>query len=60
MIFGYLDPGTGSLILQAVLGGVAGIIVAAKAWNARLMCRMATAAEPKQDSVDESAVASDS
>ena len=25
MTFGYLDPGTGGLILQAVLGGVAGI-----------------------------------
>lgn len=25
MIFGYLDPGTGGLIIQAVLGGVAGI-----------------------------------
>ena len=39
MIFGYLDPGSGSLILQAVLGGVAGLGVAAKAmrnrWRAR-------------------------
>jgi hypothetical protein len=41
MIFGYLDPGSGSLILQAVLGGVAGAGVAAKAmrnrWKARKM-----------------------
>lgn len=39
MIFAYLDPGSGSLILQAVLGGVAGLGVAAKAmrnrWRAR-------------------------
>lgn len=39
MIFAYLDPGSGSLILQAVLGGVAGLGVAAKAmrnrWKAR-------------------------
>jgi hypothetical protein len=41
MVFGYLDPGSGSLILQAVLGGVAGVGVAAKAmrnrWKARKM-----------------------
>ncbi|MFP3914447.1 MAG: hypothetical protein ACLFWM_06200 [Actinomycetota bacterium] len=39
MIFAYLDPGSGSLILQAVLGGAAGLGVAAKAmrnrWRAR-------------------------
>lgn len=27
MILGYLDPGTGSLIIQTVLGGVAGLAV---------------------------------
>ncbi len=37
MIFGYLDAGSGSLILQALLGGAAGILVAFKAWKARLM-----------------------
>lgn len=36
MIFGYLDPGTGSLILQAVVGGLAGIGVAWKAWRSKL------------------------
>ena len=36
MIFGYLDPGTGSLILQAVVGGLAGIGVAYKAWRSKL------------------------
>lgn len=36
MILGYLDAGTGSLIVQAILGGVAGIAVAFKAWRARL------------------------
>ena len=35
MIFAYLDPGSGSLILQAVLGGVAGLGVAAKAMKSR-------------------------
>ncbi|MGA7270330.1 MAG: hypothetical protein WB239_04585 [Acidimicrobiia bacterium] len=35
MIFAYLDPGSGSLILQAVLGGAAGLGVAAKAMRSR-------------------------
>lgn len=39
MIFGYLDPGSGSLILQAILGGLAGIAVAFKAWKSRLAMR---------------------
>ena len=36
MLFGYLDAGSGSLLLQAILGGLAGIAVAARAWRARL------------------------
>ncbi|MEX1126202.1 MAG: hypothetical protein WD895_07090 [Acidimicrobiia bacterium] len=31
MIFGYLDAGSGSLLLQALIGGLAGIGVAYKA-----------------------------
>jgi hypothetical protein len=30
MIFGYLDPGSGSVILQAVAGGAAAVAVTAK------------------------------
>lgn len=37
MLFAYLDAGSGSLILQAVLGGIAGIVVAGRAWKARLL-----------------------
>ncbi len=36
MIFGYLDAGSGSLILQAVIAGAAGIGVAFKAMRMRL------------------------
>ena len=43
MIFGYLDAGSGSLILQAILGGAAGILVAFKAWKARLTGKRALA-----------------
>jgi hypothetical protein len=35
MIFAYLDPGSGSMILQAVIGGLAGVGVAFKAYRAR-------------------------
>jgi len=54
MIFGYLDAGSGSLILQAVLGGAAGIAVAFKAWKARLMGKEAMAeAEAPAESDDQ-------
>jgi len=45
MIFAYLDPGSGSLILQAVLGGVAGLGVAAKAMRHRWRARSASGEE---------------
>ena len=32
ILIGYLDPGTGSVILQAILGGVAGLALTAKLW----------------------------
>lgn len=32
IVIGYLDPGTGSVILQAILGGVAALAVTAKLW----------------------------
>ncbi len=57
MIFGYLDAGSGSLILQAILGGAAGILVAFKAWKARLMGKRALA---ETQEADEPAVPSES
>lgn len=45
MMFAYLDAGSGSLILQAVLGGIAGMVVAYKAWRARMLGRKAAAQE---------------
>lgn len=36
MIAAYLDPGTGSLIMQAILGGLAGIAVFFRAGRRRL------------------------
>ncbi len=36
VIFAYLEPGSGSLIVQAILGGLAGVAVAFRAWRSRL------------------------
>ena len=41
VVLGYLDAGSGSLILQAVFGGLAGMAVAFKAWKARLVSKKA-------------------
>ena len=34
---GYLDPGTGSMILQIILGGVAGLMVALRLYWHRIL-----------------------
>ena len=36
-VHAYLDPGTGSLLLQVILGGVAGLLVAGKLMWARIL-----------------------
>jgi hypothetical protein len=36
MFFGYLDPGSGSVILQAIVGGFAALAVTAKLWWRRV------------------------
>lgn len=57
MFFAYLDAGSGSLILQAVLGGIAGVVVAAKAWRARLVGRKgANPSNQSESTSDESAL----
>jgi hypothetical protein len=35
--YAYLDPGTGSMLLQLLLGGVAGALVVGKLYWARIM-----------------------
>lgn len=39
MIFGYLDPGSGSMLLQVVIGGAAGVAVAARALKQKYQLR---------------------
>lgn len=36
IIFAYLDPGTGSLVLQAIVGGLLGIGVLVKAYWSKI------------------------
>jgi len=49
--FAYLDPGTGSLLLQLLLGGVAGLAVIAKLYWRRLLSFLGVSY--KKDSMDE-------
>lgn len=48
MTFAYLDPGTGSLLLQALFGGIAGIAVYMKAKGRRLFRRREHADAPER------------
>ena len=36
-VLGYLDPGTGSVLLQALLGGLAGLAVTFKLFGRRIL-----------------------
>lgn len=51
MILAYLDPGTGSLIIQTVLGGAAGLAVLYKSTKKRFADRKAIA-EPEPSPTD--------
>lgn len=48
-MFSYLDPGTGSMIVTAIAGGIAGIGVAAKMGMARLKSRVTGKPIPDQE-----------
>ena len=51
----YLDPGTGSMLLQVILGGIAAVGVAIKLYWHKLRAAfgMAKKADPDEDSDDE-------
>ena len=36
----YIDPGAGSLVLQAIVATLAGVALAAKAWGRKLFARL--------------------
>jgi len=44
--YAYLDPGTGSMILQVLLGGVAGLALAGKFYWRRFLSLIGVRSEP--------------
>ncbi len=52
--FAYLDPGTGSLILQLLLGGIAGVTVVVKVYFKGFMARLGLGGQSTetQDNID--------
>jgi hypothetical protein len=40
-IFAYLDPGSGSMLLQMLLGGIAGVAVSIKMFGKRIFSTLA-------------------
>lgn len=53
LVFAYLDPGSGSMLLQILLGGVVGLIVIIKLyWNAILTLLHIRKAAPKESEVE--------
>jgi hypothetical protein len=45
----YLDPGTGSIILQVLLGGVAGIVLASKLYWHKLLSLCGAGVQAQED-----------
>lgn len=48
MSLGYIDPATGSMILQIILGGVAAAVVTVKMWWHRVL-RLLRIRKPDED-----------
>jgi len=57
-MFSYLDAATGSMIITAIAGGVAGLGVAVKMWSARIKSKITGKPMPDFDSSDEDDTAS--
>ena len=47
--FAYLDPGTGSMLLQVILGGVAAVAVALKLFWYRIIAFLGFKKKPESD-----------
>lgn len=57
-MFSYLDAATGSMIITAIAGGVAGLGVAVKMWSARIKSKLTGKPMPEFESSDEDDTAS--
>lgn len=51
--YAYLDPGTGSMILQLLLGGLAGALVIGNLYWQRLKSLFGTKAEPSPSEIQD-------
>ena len=54
-LLAYLDPGSGSVLLQALLGGVAALAITGKLWWHRLLTFLRIRKEPEADPAPEAA-----
>ena len=54
-LLAYLDPGSGSVLLQALLGGVAALAITGKLWWHRLLTFLRIRKEPEDDPAPEAA-----
>ncbi len=52
-LFAYLDPGSGSLIVQLLLAAVVGILATFRLWKARFLALFGI--RPEQEETDDSA-----
>ena len=49
-VLAYLDPGSGSIVLQAILGGLAGVAIALKFFGRRILRLFGI--KPKNEAAD--------
>lgn len=52
-VFAYLDPGTGSMMLQVILGGIAAVGVAIKLYWHRILAAFGMRKKAPQEQQDE-------
>ncbi|OHB00065.1 MAG: hypothetical protein A3E94_02960 [Candidatus Zambryskibacteria bacterium RIFCSPHIGHO2_12_FULL_44_12b] len=57
--FGYLDPGTGSVVIQAIIGVVAGALFAFRNFISRAVLKLKTLTTKRNSSTSEKEVAQD-
>jgi hypothetical protein len=50
MVLGYIDPGSGSMLLQLLLGGLAGLWVVFKLWGRRILTKFGIGKSEKEGS----------
>ena len=52
-LFAYLDPGSGSLIVQLLVAAIVGILATFRLWKSRLFSLFGIQSEPDEEEADE-------